>query len=142
MIIICYNQFINEEKAGELSLRHNVKRPKRKVKKICMHCGSTGGRRGLTKDHFLPKRMIETCYMDYYMYNWNTVPLCYDCNQEKGSKIVTPDWYKYISEPDKKHLYKLIRPLKKDILEYIKDTKHLYTDDEYKKLVAKLKRMW
>lgn len=69
----------------------------------CAHCGKRieffGGQ--ATIDHFVPlsKGGVN---MDY-----NTVMLCYDCNQDKGNDIVSPGGY--LSFLDKEHLKKLER---------------------------------
>jgi hypothetical protein len=45
----------------------------------CCYCGEPE-RRGLTNDHYIPKRL------DGINAPWNVVPACIKCNRSKGSK--------------------------------------------------------
>lgn len=67
----------------------------------CAHCGIECK---LTTDHFIPKsKGMEVNRTGNY------VGLCEKCNQEKADRIVTPDWYVYISEEKKENLKRYMR---------------------------------
>lgn len=64
----------------------------------CARCGKNCK---LTVDHFIPKSKIFGLDVNR---NGNYVGLCEKCNKEKADKIVTPDWYVYVSEEKKENL--------------------------------------
>jgi len=68
---------------------------------ICARCGS---RCTPTKDHYIPK----SCRMTVNE-NGNYVGLCVACNREKASRIVLPDWYRYLGEKEKSALLRYFR---------------------------------
>ena len=88
----------------------------------CAHCGEECK---LTIDHFIPKSKGINVNQ-----SGNYIGLCEKCNQEKADRIVTPEWYIYISEEKKENLKRYMRynrnVLKNitddsDILEYLEN---------------------
>lgn len=67
----------------------------------CARCGQYCK---LTIDHFIPKRCGMTVNGE-----GNYVGICEKCNRDKGGKIVTPDWYKYLDEKKKPALERYMR---------------------------------
>ena len=76
---------------------------------ICARCGRRGLR--LTKDHFIPR----ACGMNVDEAG-NIVGLCERCNKDKGCMIVTPNWYRFLKEEQKKPLLRYMRYAKSWIL--------------------------
>ena len=70
----------------------------------CARCGEYCN---LTIDHFIPKSKV-TKGMNKNN-NSNLIGLCKTCNQEKADRIVTPDWYQYLSEERKENLKRYMR---------------------------------
>lgn len=64
-----------------------------KTKGICAHCGANTASKYQTIDHYVPK-------------SWgggddrrNLIPLCKECNQERGNRQINPvSYYTYASE--------------------------------------------
>ena len=62
----------------------------RKTNGVCAHCGKEVGDKKKTVDHFIPK-MYGGTYDQR-----NLVPLCKNCNLDKGCEMVNPkEFYSY-----------------------------------------------
>ena len=81
----------------------------------CARCGEYCN---LTIDHFIPSSKITGLNMNR---NGNLVGICRECNQEKADKIVTPDWYVYLSEERKENLKRYMRYTRSAIREKTDD---------------------
>ena len=61
-----------------------------KTRGVCAHCGRKASSQSQTIDHFVPKSQGGT-----YDYR-NLLPLCRECNRERGSNDIDPfKYYKY-----------------------------------------------
>lgn len=69
---------------------------------ICARCGKRCEQ--VTKDHFIPLASKMNVNEE-----GNLVGLCRQCNQEKGCKIVSPQWYVYLKEEQRKNLLRYLR---------------------------------
>ena len=69
---------------------------------ICARCGQRYEH--LTKDHFVPMASKMNVNEE-----GNLIGLCRQCNQEKGCKIVSPQWYVYLKEEQQEKLWRYLR---------------------------------
>ena len=67
-----------------------LKRVWDKTKGVCAHCGRPASRRTQTVDHFVPRSKGGGYDIR------NLMPLCLDCNRERGTSWINPyEYYKF-----------------------------------------------
>lgn len=111
-------------------MRHKRKRPQKPIE-VCARCGRTKKQvKGLVRDRYIPRLLSKDVYMTAYMSRVNVVRVCQKCRDEKGDKIVLPNWYKFMSVRQRRPLYMIFHTLKSDIRTYIELHKNEYTEDE------------
>lgn len=87
----------------------------RKNKWFCSRCGRDLLQYGIdeTIDHIIPKSKGGQNDVDNYL------PLCYDCNRDKGNKIVYPSFYYYYLNSDNPTIIKSNEEVKSYLLDNI-----------------------